>query len=133
MFIFLSKFCVLRILLHVSTISSELSKNVVFTLGYKIISTGCRLKVPNTLTFRYCSNQNPKILIFGFKILIFKSKMSKILCSNRKFPKIPFSIPKSPKFPFPNLGMGVLIVFVPRNYMMAEDVEIDFWNRKYFK
>ena len=52
-------------------------------------------------------NKNPKILIFGHKMSIFKSKMSKISHSYQKFskfPKSPFSIPKFPKFPFSNLN-----------------------------
>ena len=52
-------------------------------------------------------NKNPKILIFGHKMSIFKSKMSKISHSYQKFskfPKSPFSIPKFPKFPFSDLN-----------------------------
>ena len=52
-------------------------------------------------------NKNPKILIFGHKMSIFKSKMSKVSHSYQKFskfPKSPFSIPKFPKFPFSDLN-----------------------------
>ena len=48
-------------------------------------------------------NTNPKILSFGHKMSILKSKMSKISHSDQKFskfPKSPIKIPKFPKFPF---------------------------------